>query len=139
MSRSPFLCIAKALMAAVLLMPLLMLGGCAARTFPLHYSTHSDAYLIGFQDGRYSGMRKAGNSSAMLIKDGSRFQQDEEYRQGWLEGEQEGMRIQRESGQIASRGQRQADVRVERSPAKPDDEVLKRDSIEPLEASSLKF
>lgn len=139
MNRSPLLCIGKALMAVVLLAQLLVVGGCASNTFPLHYSTHTESYLIGFQDGRYSGMRKAGNSSAMLIKDGSRFQQDEEYRQGWLEGEQEGMRIQRESGQIASRVQRQTDVRVDRSPAKPDDEVLKRDSIEPLEASSLKF
>lgn len=138
MSRSPLSRVVPLLIAAILSAP--FLGGCTTNAFSLRQSTHSDAYMIGYIDGRYSGLNKGGNSAALVIKDGNRFREDEAYRKGWLEGEQEGLRIQRESGVVANqaRVETRTESIVDSRASDSDDGLLER-VIQPQEASSLKF
>lgn len=136
MNRSCVLSLVR-ILALSCLFPLL-LGGCGSHPFLLQHSVQSDAYRVGFQDGRYSGFYKAGNSSAMLIKDTQRFRQDEEYRQGWLEGEQEGIRIQRESGQSAVTASSDAAAGGDTKTVTPDIDRPKP-ALPALDASRLKF
>ena len=42
-------------------------------------------------------MKEAGNYLEHMVKDAKRFEEDAEYRSGWLAGEQEGIRIQRQA------------------------------------------
>jgi hypothetical protein len=57
----------------------------------------SDAYITGFHYARHSGMKEAGNYLEHVVKDRQRFEEDAEYRTGWLAGEQEGIRIQQQA------------------------------------------
>ena len=56
-----------------------------------------DAYVIGFHDGRHSGMQEEGNFIEHFIRDHERFENDEDYRSGWLAGEAEGKKLQRQA------------------------------------------
>ena len=73
---------------------LLAISGCETTDTTLRESGRSEAYITGFHDGRHSGMKEAGNYLEHMVKDGKRFEEDAEYRAGWLAGEQEGIRIQ---------------------------------------------
>ncbi len=82
-------------LAAVFL--LLVLAGCQTSDATLRESGKSEAYITGFHDGRHSGMKEAGNYLEHMVKDAKRFEEDADYREGWLAGEQEGIEIQRQS------------------------------------------
>jgi hypothetical protein len=75
----------------------LFLAGCQTSDATLRDQGRSDAYVVGFHDGRHSGMQEAGNFLEHFIQDQARFESDLEYRKGWLAGETEGKRIQQEA------------------------------------------
>jgi len=74
-----------------------LLTGCETSDATLRKGGHSEAYIQGFHDGRHSGMKEAGNYLEHMVKDTRRFAEDPEYREGWLAGEDEGMRMQKEA------------------------------------------
>lgn len=73
------------------------LAGCQTSDATLREQGRSDAYTLGFHDGRHSGMQEAGNFLEHFVQDQTRFEQDLEYREGWLAGEAEGKRMQQEA------------------------------------------
>lgn len=79
----------------LLLFPFLFASvSCTTSDRSLRGSGKSEAYISWFHDGRHSGMAEAGNSFEHVIRDGERFDGDKEYREGWLAGQSEGVRIQ---------------------------------------------
>ncbi len=76
---------------------LLVLAGCETTDATLRETGKSEAYITGFHDGRHSGMKEAGNYLEHMVKDTKRFEENAEYREGWLAGEMEGIEIQRQS------------------------------------------
>ena len=46
-------------------------------------------------------MKEAGNYFEHIVKDHGRFENDQEYRNGWLAGEAEGIKIQQEANALA--------------------------------------
>ena len=82
-------------MATVLLA--LASAGCETTDSALQDSGKSEAYITGFHDGRHSGMKEAGNYLEHMVKDVQRYETDTDYREGWLAGEQEGIRIQNQA------------------------------------------
>ena len=69
----------------------LIVMGCETSDATLRDAGRNEAYIIGFHDGRHSGMKEAGNYLEHMVKDTKRFEEDADYREGWLAGEQEGM------------------------------------------------
>ncbi len=80
-----------------LVLALLGSAGCETTDSSLRESGRSEAYITGFHDGRHSGIKEAGNYLEHMVKDAKRFEEDAEYRNGWLAGEQEGIAIQRQA------------------------------------------
>ncbi len=72
-------------------------AGCETTDSTLRDAGRSEAYITGFHDGRHSGMKEAGNYLEHMVKDSQRFKTDVDYRDGWLAGEQEGIRIQQQA------------------------------------------
>ncbi len=87
----------KAISAILLLCGSLLLAACQTSDATLREQGRSDAYVLGFHDGRHSGMQEAGNFLEHFVQDETRFNSDPDYREGWLAGETEGKRIQQES------------------------------------------
>ena len=81
---------------AILLLALAS-AGCETTDSALHDAGKSEAYITGFHDGRHSGMKEAGNYLEHMVKDAKRFETDTDYREGWLAGEQEGIRMQNQA------------------------------------------
>ncbi len=75
----------------------LLVVGCQTSDATLREQGRSDAYVVGFHDGRHSGMQEEGNFLEHFVRDQTRFESDPEYHEGWLAGEAEGIRIQDES------------------------------------------
>ncbi len=76
--------------------------GCETSDTTLRDQGRSEAYIMGFHDGRHSGMKEAGNNFEHITKDIERFESDADYKAGWRAGEAEGMRIQ-EAANAASK------------------------------------
>ncbi|MFL7867323.1 MAG: hypothetical protein AB8I58_00775 [Anaerolineales bacterium] len=72
-------------------------AGCETTDSTLKDAGKSEAYITGFHDGRHSGMKEAGNYLEHMVKDSQRFETDVDYRDGWLAGEQEGIKIQKQA------------------------------------------
>ncbi len=87
----------KAIFTTLLLCCCLFLAACQTSDANLREQGRSDAYVLGFHDGRHSGMQEAGNFLEHFVQDEMRFSSDPDYREGWLAGEAEGKRIQQES------------------------------------------
>ncbi len=81
---------------------LLAVTACGTTDSTLQAQGHNDAYIIGFHDGRHSGMREAGNDFEHYVRDQSRYDSDAEYRSGWLAGEEEGRRIQAQAEAVGN-------------------------------------
>ena len=79
----------------------LYLTGCATSDSSLREHGHSDSYILGFHDGRHSGMSEAGNYLEHVVKNSKRYIDDAEYRAGWLAGETEGKQLQAEANAAA--------------------------------------
>lgn len=75
----------------------MMLGGCGTSDGTLREQGRNESYIMGFHDGRHSGMKEAGNYLEHIVKDTQRFKDDAEYQAGWLAGEVEGKRMQEQA------------------------------------------
>ena len=75
----------------------IILGGCGTSDGNLREQGRSESYIMGFHDGRHSGMKEAGNYLEHIVKDTRRFKDDADYQAGWLAGETEGTRIQEQA------------------------------------------
>lgn len=73
---------------------------CGTTDSSLKKQKKSETYITGFHDGRHSGMREAGNNWEHYIKDTGQFTSNADYRQGWLDGEKEGKRLQAQATSI---------------------------------------
>jgi hypothetical protein len=93
----PGTCLAMLLLA-------LACAGCETTDSALRDAGKTEAYITGFHDGRHSGMKEAGNYLEHVVKDSQRFETDTEYREGWLAGEQEGIRIQNQADAAVGAG-----------------------------------
>ncbi|MEH6582055.1 MAG: hypothetical protein V7754_08980 [Halioglobus sp.] len=87
----------KALSRFVFLILALLVAGCQASDTTLRESGKGEAYITGFHDGRHSGMKEAGNYLEHMVKDTQRFEETADYRAGWLAGEKEGIKIQKQA------------------------------------------
>ena len=74
-----------------------LLSGCETSDATLRDQGRSESYVMGFHDGRHSGMREAGNYLDHIVKNTSRFKDDADYHAGWLAGEAEGKRMQEQA------------------------------------------
>ncbi|WP_156042719.1 hypothetical protein [Marinobacterium lacunae] len=113
-------------------------SGCASSSM-VGRTISSDSYATGFHDGRHSGLKRAGNVSEVMIKDLTRFAEDKDYRDGWLSGEQEGIRIQKElraSKGVVSGGSK---PRKEPENVAPNTKTVDPDQIPDMQPSKLKF
>ena len=86
----------------ILFIILSMLVACGTTDTALRKQGHTNSYVIGFHDGRHSGMKEEGNKFEHYIRDIERFKTDSEYKAGWLAGEAEGMRLQRQAAGIGA-------------------------------------
>ena len=89
------------IITAILLLLLGVLAGCGTTDTAMREQGRSESYVLGFHDGRHSGMKEEGNVFEQFIRDQSSFENDPEYRDGWLAGEREGQKLQYEAN-IAS-------------------------------------
>lgn len=122
------------------------LSACVTNGQMMTQSYISDSYMTGFHDGRHSGLNGAGSTSISLVKDLTRYENDDSYREGWLAGEAEGQRIRQElaslrANQAAKAPKPKSQTQGNKLPdiARPEDEVLERPVIKPADASSIKF
>ena len=79
-----------------------LISACGTTDSSLHQQGKSDAYVLGFHDGRHSGMKEEGNNFEHYIRDEQRFGQDADYRAGWLDGEKEGMKLQDQATMVGN-------------------------------------
>ena len=79
---------------------LLAVAACGTTDSNLQAQGHNQSYIVGFHDGRHSGMREAGNNFEHYVRDQARYDSDAEYRNGWLAGEEEGKRIQAQADAV---------------------------------------
>lgn len=80
----------------------LFITGCGTTDSTLREQGHNDSYVIGFHDGRHSGMREAGNNFEHFVQDRNRYDADDEYREGWLAGEAEGKQMQAQADAVGN-------------------------------------
>ncbi|MBW8189839.1 hypothetical protein K0504_02230 [Neiella marina] len=57
----------------------------------------SHDYILGFHDGRHSGIKEAGNHWDHYVRDEQKFSNNKDYRDGWLAGEAEGKELQKQA------------------------------------------
>lgn len=84
-------------MAMAISLLTIMLAGCGTSDGTLRDHGRSESYIMGFHDGRHSGMKEAGNYLEHIVKDIHRFSDDADYKTGWLAGEAEGIRMQEQA------------------------------------------
>jgi hypothetical protein len=109
--------------------------GCATSDATLRERGLSEAYIQGFHDGRHSGMKEAGNYLEHMVKDIQRFEGDAEYREGWLAGEAEGIRIQQEANAV---GGAYSGYRIQKEVEKSQPDAVGRDYLKGVDPSTLK-
>ncbi len=107
-----------------------LLAACGTTDSTMRSQGHSDAYVVGFHDGRHSGLQEAGNEWEHYIRDYERFESDAEYKSGWLAGEAEGKRLQAQATAVgeAAAGTYsgyQIDKEVKKSSPHPEKEARK--------------
>ena len=78
-----------------------LLIGCETSDTTLRDQGRSESYIMGFHDGRHSGMKEAGNYLEHIVKNTQRFEEDTDYRAGWMAGEVEGKRMQEQANAAA--------------------------------------
>lgn len=117
--------------AAALIM---VLSGCATSDTTLREQGRSEAYILGFHDGRHSGMKEAGNYLEHRVQDLHRFETDADYKTGWLAGEAEGIRMQEQAN--AASNSYQAD-KIARD-SKVDVDAIGKKATKGIDTSTLK-
>ena len=116
------------------------LVACETTDTSLRDQGRSETYVMGFHDGRHSGMKSAGNNFEHYIKDQEKFTEDADYAAGWAAGEAEGRRIQQQAQDVgealggAYSGYR-VGKEVEKNTADPD--AIAKDVIKKTDTSGL--
>lgn len=87
----------QACKSIVAIICVLALNACQTTDSSMRDAGHNDAYVIGFHDGRHTGMEEAGNTWEHYTRDHERFDSDEQYQAGWIAGEIEGRRVQEQA------------------------------------------
>ena len=112
---------------------LAVLTGCATSDSSLRDSGKSEAYILGFHDGRHSGMKEAGNYLEHMVKDQQRFDTDPDYKSGWLDGEAECKRMQQQAdAAVGNAGAYQIGKDVEKS-----QHDMAKDAVKGVDTSGL--
>ena len=101
---------------------------------------HTDSYVQGFHDGRHSGMKEEGNNFEHYIRDVERFKTDSEYKAGWLAGEAEGKRLQKQADEIgAAAGGAYSGYKTNEEVKKTQDfDQIGKDALKDVDTSELK-
>jgi hypothetical protein len=123
----------------VLAVLLLLLAACGTTDSSLKEQGRSDAYVLGFHDGRHSGMKEEGNNFEHYIRDEQRFNENADYRSGWLAGEAEGIKLQDQAnmaGNIAAGTYSSYQVGKEVD-KQTDYDKIARDAVKDVDTSSL--
>ena len=122
----------------VLLLSLLATA-CGTTDSSLKDQGKSDSYLTGFHDGRHSGMREAGNEWEHYIRDHERYDSDEEYRTGWLDGEAEGKRLQEQATAIGNAAAgAYGGYQINKEVKKNDPDKVAKDAVKGIDTKDLK-
>lgn len=116
------------------------LASCGTTDSSLKNSGHSMTYIQGFHDGRHSGMKEAGNSYEVFIKDYQRFESDSDYQRGWLAGETEGKQLQLQAVKYGNAvGAAYTGVQVGKAYKKSTDfDKVAQDAVQGLDPESVK-
>ena len=112
----------------------MMLGGCGTSDGTMREQGRSESYIMGFHDGRRSGMKEAGNYLEHVVKDAQRFEDDADYREGWLAGDAEGKRMQEQAN--AAAGTYQAGKIADQAGPHPHDAM--KDAVKGVNTDDLK-
>ncbi len=119
----------------------LVLAGCQTSDSTLREAGRSEAYVLGFHDGRHSGMKEAGNNWEHYIKDTERFDSDADYREGWLAGVEAGKRLQQQAtaaGEAIGGAYTGYQVGKEADKAGPHPEKAAKDAMKGVNTDDLK-
>ncbi|MEM1114437.1 MAG: hypothetical protein AAGI11_21170 [Pseudomonadota bacterium] len=87
---------------SMILLSAMVLSGCGTTDSAMRDAGKSDAYVMGFHDGRHSGLKEAGNPYESYIRDQDRFEGDADYKAGWLAGEAEGKKLQAQAEAVGN-------------------------------------
>lgn len=87
----------KKLVSLLFVIISMTLPACGTTDGALREEGRSESFILGFHDGRHSGMKEEGNYYEHYIKDKAKFESDSEYKKGWLAGEVEGKTLQRQA------------------------------------------
>ena len=124
------------LIIALVVMSLGVLAGCGTTDTAMREQGRSESYVLGFHDGRHSGMKEEGNLFEQFIRDEASFENDPDYRDGWLDGEQEGQTLQYNANiASATYSGYQAGKAYDRS---HDVNKISEDALKDIDTSSLK-
>jgi hypothetical protein len=130
----------KASLIHILTLTLIALAGCQTSDSALREQGNSEAYVLGFHDGRHSGMKEAGNNWEHYIKDFERFESDTEYKVGWLAGEAEGKRLQAQAtsiGNAAGGAYTGYQIGKEANKAEPHPKAIAKDVMKDVDTKEL--
>ena len=117
----------------------ILLGGCETTDSQLVQQGRSSEYVIGFHDGRHSGIKEAGNPFDHFIRDEKRFAEDDKYRAGWLDGEIEGKRLQAQADNVGKAlGNAYTTGKVQKELDKNDPDRVADDVLKNTDTSVLK-
>lgn len=131
----------KFLAIGALLFAALQLASCQTSDGALRDQGNSEAYILGFHDGRHSGMSEQGNTWEHYIRDRERFDSDQQYRGGWLAGEVEGSRLQAQAaavGEAVGDGYTGYRVGQEAEKAGPHPKAALKDAMQGVDTESIR-
>lgn len=129
------------LLKLALLSLLVTLSACQTSDSTMRDQGHNEAYVQGFHDGRHSGMKEAGNNWEHYLRDHERFESDSDYKDGWLAGEAEGLRLQEQAaaaGNAVGGAYTGYEVGKEIDKSKPHPNKIAKDAMKGVDTDALK-
>lgn len=129
----------KCLSFTLMVSALLFLSSCGTTDATLASQGHSADYIQGFHDGRHSGMKEEGNQFEHYLRDEERFKADTNYKQGWVDGEREGKKLQDQATTIGNAaGGVYTGVQVNKEVKKSTDyEHIAKDAVKGVDTTGL--
>ncbi len=129
----------KILTGILVLLVASVLTACETSDATLQDQGRSHSYILGFHDGRHSGISEAGNPFDHYIRDEDRFANNDEYKQGWLAGETEGKKLQAQAASAgAALGAATAAANVNKEVKKNQDfDKIGKDALKDTDTSTL--
>lgn len=130
----------KILTGILVLLVASVLTACETSDATLQDQGRSHSYILGFHDGRHSGISEAGNPFDHYIRDEDRFAHNDEYKHGWLAGETEGKKLQAQAASAgAVLGAATAASNVNKEVKKNQDvDKIGKDALKDTDTSTLK-